>query len=146
MPRTSTTDAPPTTALRRRRAGGAATWMLGTALAVSLVAACSSADSEGAVPSEGLVERGAEVYATECASCHGEDLQGTDSGPSHLSVVYEPGHHPDAAFRSAIRNGSPQHHWEFGPMPPVPGLSDDEIEAVIVFVRSEQERQGFTSP
>lgn len=145
MPRTSTTDAPPTTALRRRRAGGAATWMLGTALAVSLVAACSSADSDAA-PSEGLVERGAEVYATECASCHGEDLQGTDSGPSHLSVVYEPGHHPDAAFRSAIRNGSPQHHWEFGPMPPVPGLSDDEIEAVIVFVRSEQERQGFTSP
>ena len=86
---------------------------------------------------------GAEVYEQSCASCHGADLRGTDKGPSHLSIVYEPNHHPDDAFRSAIVNGAPQHHWPFGDMPPVEGLSDDEVEAVIAFVRSEQQRLGF---
>lgn len=146
MPTTSNTDASTPGTRSRRPTRRAVASVLGIALAVSSIAACSSSDGEAAAPSEGLVERGAEVYATQCASCHGEDLQGTDRGPSHLSVVYEPSHHPEAAFRSAIRNGSPQHHWEFGPMPPIPGLSDDEIDAVIAFVRSEQQRRGFTSP
>ena len=86
---------------------------------------------------------GAEVYAASCASCHGADLRGTDRGPSHLSVVYEPNHHPDEAFRAAIADGARQHHWDFGPMPAVPGLSDAEVEAVIAFVRSRQELEGF---
>ena len=86
---------------------------------------------------------GAQVYAQTCASCHGDDLRGTDKGPSHLSIVYEPNHHTDDSFRSAIANGAPQHHWNFGDMQPVDGLSDDDVEAVIAFVRAEQERQGF---
>ena len=90
-----------------------------------------------------IVALGAEVYQQSCASCHGPDLRGTDKGPSHLSLVYEPNHHPDDAFRSAIANGTPQHHWNFGDMPPVEGLSDEEVEAVIGFVRSEQNRLGF---
>ena len=89
------------------------------------------------------MDRGAEVYAESCASCHGTDLRGTDKGPSHLSIVYEPNHHTDDSFRSAIANGAPQHHWSFGDMEPVEGLSDDDVEAVIAFVRAEQERQGF---
>ena len=90
-----------------------------------------------------IVALGAEVYQQSCASCHGPDLRGTDKGPSHLSLVYEPNHHPDDAFRSAIANGTPQHHWNFADMPPVEGLSDEEVEAVIGFVRSEQNRLGF---
>lgn len=86
---------------------------------------------------------GAALYAANCASCHGADLRGTDMGPSHLSIVYEPNHHPDDAFRSAIRNGAAQHHWDFGDMPPVEGLTDDEVEAIIAFVRAEQESEGF---
>ena len=88
-------------------------------------------------------ERGAEVYAESCASCHGEDLRGTDDGPSHLSIVYEPGHHSDDSFRSAIANGAAQHHWTFGDMDPVEGLNASDVEAVIAFVRAEQERLGF---
>ena len=49
--------------------------------------------------------RALELYKDACASCHGDDLRGTDKGPSHLSRVYEPGHHSDASFVSAIRNG-----------------------------------------
>ncbi len=86
---------------------------------------------------------GAELYQANCASCHGADLRGTSKGPSHLSVVYEPGHHSDDAFRSAIANGAPQHHWSFGAMPPVGGLSGSEVDAIIAFVRQVQQQQGL---
>lgn len=107
------------------------------------LAACGSDDTAPTNTAGSQVERGAEVYAESCASCHGADLRGTDKGPSHLSIVYEPNHHTDDSFRSAIANGAPQHHWNFGDMEPVEGLSDDDVEAVIAYVRAEQERQGF---
>jgi mono/diheme cytochrome c family protein len=93
--------------------------------------------------SAGAPEAGQVLYGENCASCHGTDLRGTDKGPSHLSKVYEPGHHSDASFVNAIRNGSPEHHWDFGDMEPVEGLSDDDIEAIITFVRQKQEEEGF---
>lgn len=114
-------------------------------VAAMVMGACGSGASDAVAPAaSGDVEgRGAEVYASSCASCHGADLRGTDKGPSHLSIVYEPNHHNDDSFRSAIVNGSPQHHWGFGNMEPVGGLSDEDIDAVIAFVRSEQQQQGF---
>lgn len=109
----------------------------------ALVGACGSNDS-APTGEVGLGdETGAQVYAAACASCHGADMRGTDKGPSHLSIVYEPNHHTDDSFRLAIANGVPQHHWNFGPMEPVDGLSDNEVEAVIAFIRSEQVRLGF---
>lgn len=108
------------------------------------LSACGGSDTDaGAVGTASGLDRGADVYAESCASCHGADLRGTDKGPSHLSIVYEPNHHPDESFRRAIALGAPQHHWDFGDMPPVDGLSDDDVEAVIAFVRAEQDRQGF---
>lgn len=105
-------------------------------------AATDSGGSDGA-GSTASTAGGAAVYEANCASCHGSDLRGTDRGPSHLSQVYEPGHHGDDAFRAAIANGSRAHHWDFGDMPPVPGLSDEEVDAVIAFVRAQQEQHGF---
>jgi len=105
------------------------------------VVGCSDAgdtDSSGPAGSAG-----AELYQQACASCHGADLRGTDQGPSHLSQVYEPGHHPDRSFRAAIISGSPAHHWDFGDMPPVPGLDDDEIDAIIAYIREQQAIHGF---
>lgn len=111
-----------------------------TGLLVVLAVSCSgSSDSESAPPSA----RGAELYQANCASCHGSDLRGTELGPSHLSIVYEPSHHPDDSFRSAIANGAGQHHWNFGNMPAVPGLSDADVDEIIAFIRSEQESEGF---
>lgn len=105
---------------------------------------CGGTDTDADVAgSEPQLDRGAHFYAQTCASCHGDDLRGTDRGPSHLSIVYEPNHHTDDSFRNAIANGAPQHHWSFGDMPAVGGLSDSDVEAVIAFVRAEQERQGF---
>ena len=111
-----------------------------TGLLVLLAVSCGgSPDSDAAPPSA----RGAELYQANCASCHGSDLRGTELGPSHLSIVYEPSHHSDDSFRSAIANGAGQHHWNFGNMPAVPGVSDADVDEIIAFIRSEQEREGF---
>lgn len=89
------------------------------------------------------VPDGAAVYQQYCAECHGVDLRGTDKGPSQLSIIYEPNHHGDYAYRVAIREGTREHHWWFGDMPPVEGITDLEIEKVISYIRAEQERLGF---
>ena len=112
------------------------------ALAVT-VTACGSDGGNSTDSASTQTELGAQVYAEACASCHGADLRGTDKGPSQLSIVYEPNHHSDASFRNAIANGAPQHHFDFGDMEPVEGLTEADVEAVIAFVRSEQQRLGF---
>ncbi len=86
---------------------------------------------------------GATIYQARCASCHGEDLRGTDKGPSQLSIVYEPNHHGDNTYRTAIRNGVAQHHWGFGNMPAVQDITDEQIELVIAYIRAQQEALGF---
>lgn len=106
-------------------------------LAMTLSSGCGNDDTDDPL------DRGAAVYQQSCAACHGADLRGTPQGPSHLSQVYAPDHHSDAAFRAAILHGSPAHHWDYGDMPPIPGLSDGDIDAVIAYIRHEQETQGF---
>ena len=93
----------------------------------------------------GLVEVGAELYSAHCAECHGSDLRGTNKGPSHLSIIYEPSHHADGAFLLAVQRGARAHHWDFGDMPPIEGLSPTDIEAITAFVREQQRIQGFES-
>ena len=109
-------------------------------------ASCSSSQTQDTgIPEQDptLVAEGDVLYQANCAECHGSDLRGTDKGPSHLSIVYEPGHHGDAAFALAVYRGVPQHHWPFGDMPPVEGLNDDDIARIIAFVRENQRLFGF---
>ncbi len=114
------------------------------ALTPMLLASCAS-DDVSVKPGVDLPvdADGAAIYQARCASCHGDDLRGTDKGPSQLSIVYEPNHHGDDSYRSAIRKGAPQHHWSFGDMPAVDDITDDQIELVITYVRGEQQRLGF---
>ena len=117
-----------------------------TAILTVVMAACGGEQRTGPTVEEQdprLVELGEPLYRATCAECHGEDLRGTDIGPSHLSIVYEPGHHTDFAFTQAVRFGSPQHHWRFGDMPPVEGLSDEDVAAITAFVRENQRVHGF---
>jgi mono/diheme cytochrome c family protein len=118
---------------------------LGLVLALSLAACGAPTGGDTGIPVQDpdLVAEGDVLYQVNCASCHGADLKGTDLGPSHLSVVYEPSHHGDGAFEMAIRIGTRQHHWPFGDMAPVEGLSDEDIEAIIAFVREAQRLKGF---
>lgn len=112
---------------------------------VGLLGACGSSESVETTLADRdpeVVAAGAVLYEAECAECHGSDLRGTDKGPSHLSAVYEPGHHGDGAFQIAVLQGVRPHHWDFGQMPPVP-LEDGDIDKIIAFVRDAQEREGF---
>ena len=116
--------------------------MLAT-LALVLVACGGQPTTANTAPMTADLATGETLYASHCALCHGADLRGTDVGPSFLSIVYEPTHHSDAAFLLAVRNGSRAHHWSFGDMPPVPGLSDTEVASITAFIRAAQEREGF---
>ena len=86
----------------------------------------------------GDAARGLDVFAANCVSCHGAHATGTDSGPSLVHIIYEPSHHGDGAFYAAVRNGVRQHHWPFGDMPPVPGVTDEETGFVIAYIRTLQ--------
>lgn len=90
-----------------------------------------------------LVAEGDVLYQANCASCHGADLRGTALGPSHLSVVYQPGHHGDGAFALAAINGVRAHHWGFGDMAPISGLSQEDLDRIVTFVRETQRIEGF---
>ena len=118
-----------------------------TLLAAMLIVSGCGAASETTIPVQDpdLVVEGEQLYAANCAECHGADLRGTDKGPSHLSEVYEPGHHADGAFLFAVQNGSRAHHWSSGDMPPIEGLSAEDVEAIIAFVREQQRTPGFES-
>ena len=86
---------------------------------------------------------GEQLFAENCARCHGLAADGTSIGPPLVHRLYEPGHHPDFSFRSAVNNGVISHHWDFGDMPPVAGLSDDEISAIIAHIRGLQRDGGI---
>lgn len=134
------------THIRRSRRTPWAITVAAVAAISLLLAACGSNDGNDSSTSGGgssQIAEGEELYQANCASCHGSDLRGTNKGPSHLSVIYEPNHHGDEAFRSAIENGAVQHHWPFGDMPRVPGLSESDVDAIIAYVRDVQEREGF---
>ncbi len=120
---------------------GALVVFMGIATTFFGAASTDTSSDEGIDPD--LIAAGGPLYQANCAECHGSDLRGTDLGPSHLSIVYQPNHHGDIAFVLAARNGVNQHHWRFGDMLPVPGLNDDDLDAIIAFVRENQRIFGF---
>jgi mono/diheme cytochrome c family protein len=121
---------------------GAIAAVLGLA-ALSFTACAASEESRST--GRALVDRGDELFHGEatCALCHGAELTGTAMGPPLLHEIYRPDHHPDRAIRLAVRNGVQPHHWSFGPMPKLPHVSDSDIDALIAYVRAEQQRAGI---
>jgi len=97
-------------------------------------------------PSKGLMPnqaQGKRLFDKSCASCHGIDLKGSDKGPPFLHPVYVPSHHGDASFQAAVHHGSRAHHWKFGDMPPVQGLSADDVVHITAYVRQQQRLAGI---
>jgi mono/diheme cytochrome c family protein len=116
---------------------------LALAAATSLLA-CTSSDGGGTPASTPFTgSDGATLYAQACASCHGADLRGTDEGPPFLDAIYRPGHRADVSFHLAARSGARAHHWNFGNMPPIEGLTDEQIAAIVEFVREQQRAAGI---
>ena len=115
--------------------------IVGTAILVAACGLAPVAKTGGDEAGANLDGRG--LYAANCARCHGGDLKGTTLGPPFLHAVYARGHHGDAAFAIAVKNGVRAHHWNFGPMPPVDGLTDEQVKLITAFVRSEQQKVGI---
>jgi mono/diheme cytochrome c family protein len=100
---------------------------------------------EVTVPELSLVaSAGKTAFDANCAQCHGQNAAGTENGPPLIHDIYNPGHHSDASFYSAAKRGVRQHHWPFGNMPAQPQLRDDEIAAIIRYVRELQLANGIT--
>ena len=86
---------------------------------------------------------GEQLFTDNCARCHGAMADGTNTGPPLVHRLYEPGHHADFAFQSAAKNGVIAHHWDFGDMPSVAGVSEDEITQIIAYIRDLQREGGI---
>ena len=86
---------------------------------------------------------GAILFATSCSPCHGTNATGTTQGPPLVHDYYRPGHHADAAFLVAVQRGVIAHHWRFGNMPPVPGMTSKDVADVTAFVRWLQRQAGI---
>ena len=90
-----------------------------------------------------VARQGAELFAANCSECHGPTAGGSSQGPPLVHKIYEPGHHADFSFVRAVEVGSVQHHWNFGDMEPVPGLSPDDVNTIICYVRELQYANGI---
>ncbi len=92
----------------------------------------------------GAAKEGEALFAANCAACHGKNAAGNNgAGPPLVHIIYEPNHHADAAFMLAARNGVRAHHWNFGDMAPVEGVSDDDIGRIVAYVRTLQRANGI---
>lgn len=117
-----------------------------TVLALAVLAACEDGAGDGPggqAAAEVDVDRGAELFAANCAVCHGEAADGTAAGPPLVHEIYEPSHHSDAAFLIAVQRGVQPHHWDFGPMPPVSGLDAADVADITAWVRERQREAGI---
>ena len=83
------------------------------------------------------------AFDATCAVCHGQNASGTGQGPPLVHDIYNPGHHSDLSFSFAVRRGVRQHHWHFGNMPPLPHVSDAQIDQIVRYVRELQQANGI---
>ena len=126
-------------------------WVLGAALAVTVMAstACESqtTNSEGTKPAGSTtpadIQVGEAKFSANCVACHGIRAVGTKQGPPLVHKIYEPNHHADVAFQRAAANGVRAHHWEFGNMPKIEGVTTEDVDHIIRYVRWLQREAGI---
>ena len=114
-------------------------------LSVGVAPACSQGEPpatqvSSAVPAD--LQTGEAKFKANCSACHGVAGIGTSHGPPLVHKIYEPNHHGDAAFQRAAANGVKAHHWEFGNMPKIEGVTPDDVDQIIKYVRWLQHEAG----
>lgn len=87
---------------------------------------------------------GMRYFNENCAACHGKNAAGgTGNAPPLVHIIYEPSHHGDIAFYRAVEKGVRAHHWKFGNMPPIEGVSETQVGYIIAYVRELQRANGI---
>lgn len=90
-----------------------------------------------------LAQLGETAFNENCAACHGKNATGSDQGPPLIHKFYSSKRHADFAFVIAAKSGVRAHHWRFGSMPPIEGITDEEIAAIVKYVREIQTANGI---
>ena len=84
------------------------------------------------------------LFEANCAVCHGRNAAGQDGvAPPLVHKIYEPNHHADESFQIAVARGVRSHHWNFGNMPAIEGLSRDDVTRIVAYVRALQRANGI---
>lgn len=87
---------------------------------------------------------GKRSFEAKCAVCHGANAVGQDGvAPPLVHIIYEPGHHNDESFQRAVSMGVRGHHWPFGNMPPVEGLTRGDVTMITAYIRELQQANGI---
>lgn len=87
---------------------------------------------------------GETAFNARCAVCHGKNAAGqSDVAPPLVHIIYEPNHHGDESFYRAATQGVQSHHWTFGDMAPVQGITNPEMQSIITYVRALQRANGI---
>lgn len=89
-------------------------------------------------------QMGETAFNAKCAACHGGNGAGQDGiAPPLIHKIYEPSHHGDMSFQLAAMNGVRAHHWPFGNMPAVEGITPSDITNITAYVRAIQRANGI---
>lgn len=98
------------------------------------------------LPSElsAKAQLGEGAFNAKCMTCHGPNAEGLKGvAPPLVHKIYEPSHHGDMAFVRAAQVGVRSHHWRFGDMPPVEGLTRGDVLNIVQYVRELQITNGI---
>ena len=99
--------------------------------------------TQAAAPVPAEFRSGEAKFNANCARCHGERAGGTAQGPPLVHKIYEPNHHGDPAFQRAAANGVRAHHWKFGDMPRIDGVTPEDVQQITRYVRWLQRQAGI---
>ncbi len=115
---------------------------------LTMLSACTNPDAPASnaptPPAPAAFSSGEKLFNSNCAGCHGMGAKGSDRGPTFISKIYEPSHHGDGAFHMAVQKGVRAHHWNFGNMPKISGVSKEEVDEIIGYIRWIQRENGIS--
>jgi len=107
------------------------------------IMASAGADEAGAPNVPFVYSLGVQKFQQFCGGCHGKWGEGTKVGPPLMHQFYVPSHHSDETFYRAALQGVKAHHWQFGDMPAISGISSKDVDAIVPFIRWLQREKGI---
>ena len=117
--------------------------LVSVTLSLALASACASESKDTAAPavSPAVLEQGKALYIKNCAACHGETGKG--DGPGAGVLKPPPRDHTDKAYMSTLTDKEIADIIKMGGaikgkplMPSHPQFKDDQLQALVAYVRS----------